>query len=395
MKTAIIGGGPAGCISAIFASENFDNHVTIFEKKDLLYTLLCTGGGRCNLAFEEYDFKELAKFYPRGEKFLYSVFSQFALPETLEFFENIGVKTYTQEDLRIFPTSNSARDVRNKIVNELKQRNVIVKNKEIKNVQYENEKFYIENEEFDFLIISTGGKGCGYNIAKEFGHTITELKPSLSGLKMKNILKNDLSGVTLKNVQAKACFDNQKYTLNGDLLFLKDGITGPLAYKISSYYAFCNYSVSNPINLLLNFTSRNSDDFELELRDVFEKNKQKDIKNVLNKFIPNSLAEELLDLKNIDKNKKVAQINKQEFKNIISLLCELSVDIISTVKNGEIVTAGGVVLDEINPKTLESKICKNLYFCGEILNIDGLCGGFNLQNCWATGAIAGKNISLK
>jgi len=140
VKVAIIGGGPAGCISAIFASENFDNNITIFEKKDLLFTLLATGGGRCNLAFEEYDFKELVKFYPRGEKFLYSVFSKFALSDTLDFFDNIGVKTYTQDDFRIFPTSNSARDVRAKILNELRQRNVIVKNKEIKNVRYENNK---------------------------------------------------------------------------------------------------------------------------------------------------------------------------------------------------------------------------------------------------------------
>ena len=168
---AIIGAGPSGAMAAIIASENAANQITLFDKSSLLQTLLCTGGGRCNLSYAEFDNRELAKFYPRGGKFLLSVFSQFSVEDSVEFFKNLGVETYTQPDNRIFPKSNKASDIRNALLKALNKPNIKTEKTSISDVEYSNNKFHLIAQsgkamKFDNLVISTGGRGNGHKLAK-------------------------------------------------------------------------------------------------------------------------------------------------------------------------------------------------------------------------------------
>ena len=389
-KIGIIGGGPAGIFTAVFASENPDNEILIIDKQDILKTLIPTGGGRCNLAYGEFDFRELVKYYPRGEKFLLSVFSKFSTADTLEFFEKIGVKTYMQEDFRIFPESNSSSDVRNKLLDKIKKQNIKIIKEEVTDTEIKNGKFIIKTKNRDIfvdnLVISTGGRGIGQKLAKKLGHNIIPIKPALCALKTEEMDFYDLSGMTIKNLFAEVSFENKKVTeQEGNLLFTHFGISGPLSYKISSYCAYINFSKAKPLNIKINLT--NLKNFEEVLIESIKTNPQKDILNVVDTYIPRGLAEKILLKNKINPKTKSGQLKKEDRKKIVKNFTEFKMNV-TAVKNGEeIVTAGGVDLNEVNPKTMESKIIKNLYFCGEVLDIDGLTGGFNLQNCWSTGYI--------
>lgn len=376
-KIAIIGGGPAGCICAYFLKQK-GVHPTIFEKNSPLKTLLPTGGGRCNLAHFEFDIKELAQNYPRGEKFLYSVFSQFSTADTLEFFEKIGVKTYTQDDMRIFPISDSSEDVRRCMLNSISD--IKVKNEKVLSLKTCNGGFDIKSEKgsyfFEKVIIAIGGHSA-FEIIKNIGHTIIEPRPALTALKtVENF--SALAGVSVKSVNATF----NKKNLSGDILFTHKGITGPLVYKISSIMAREKF----PYDIIFNFVG------DIDLQGVLNNNSHKSIKNILSDFVPKSFAKHILSKINIDEDLKASQINGKLRDEILEYLQIYKIEVTAPVKDGEVVTSGGVNLNEVNAKTMESKIIKNLYFCGEVLDIDGFCGGFNLQNCWSTGYIAANGI---
>lgn len=391
-SVAIIGAGPAGCMCAYFASKNAD--VTLFDFSKPLLTLLYTGGGRCNLAYAEYDFKELAKFYPRGEKFLYSPFSKFSTIDTINFFKEIGIETYVQDDLRIFPKSNSAKDAREKFLDSLK--NCKFKNEKViktlsnshDDIEEGSEAFLLETNKntykFDKVVIATGGH-CGFSLAKNLGHKIIEPKPSLTGLITAENFKS-FEGVSLKNVLAKLIFNNKFIVeLKDDLLFTNNGISGPLAFKISSICARFDYNKENPLVLKLDFVQK-----EFDLQSMLNSNPKKDIKNLITEFIPKSLSEYILKNNGINPDKKCCEIDGKTRNLILKSLIDFEIKIISPAKEGEIVTSGGVCLDEIDSKTMQSKLVEGLYFCGEIIDVDGFCGGFNLQNCWTTGFVAGN-----
>lgn len=378
---AIIGAGPAGCICAYYAKGN--NNVTLFEAKSPLHTLLYTGGGRCNLAYAEYDFKELAKNYPRGEKFLYSVFSQFCTSDTQSFFNDIGVETYMQDDLRIFPVSNSAREVREKMLLAIKH--CKIKKEKVIEIEKNNDGFIIKtdsnNYAFDKVVIAIGGH-AGFKLAADLGHTIIPPKPALTGLITKENFKA-IQGVSLKNIEAKASFDLDTVMMTDDILFTHEGISGPLTYKISSYFARANYNKNNPIAIKLNLLNTDYQSFQ----DLLNQNAKKDLKNMISDFIPKSLAQYILELNDISSDIKCHQVDGKTRDKIISALCTFEINATAPTQDGEVVTSGGVSLDEINPKTMESKLVEGLYFAGEVIDVDGLCGGFNLQNCWSTGYI--------
>lgn len=368
-KVAIIGGGPAGCFCGYFLQNDF--RVTIFEKNQPLKTLLPTGGGRCNLAPAVYDFKELASNYPRGEKFLYSVFSQFGVSETLEVFRKIGIETYTQPDGRIFPVSNNSSDVRKKLLNVL---NVEFIKDNICEILPNGNDFTLKSEnksyDFDIVVIATGGHVC-YTMIEKLGHTIIPPKPALVGLKTEVFS----AGVSLKNICARV----GKTTLYGDLLFTHEGISGPLAYKISSIKARDEF----PYKITLDFLGQ-----EIGLQELFNKNPHKTLKNLLSQYLPKTLITEIIENSDIECHK----INSEMRKSILSSLREFELSVYGTSSGGETVTSGGVALNEINSKTMMSKLIKNLYFCGEVIDVDGFCGGFNLQNCWATAYVAAQGI---
>ncbi len=356
-RVSVIGGGPAGCMCAYYLQDNFD--VTVFEKKSPLSTLLPTGGGRCNLAFCEYDFKELAKNYPRGQKFLYSVFSRFGTADTIDFFRNIGAETYVQNDKRIFPVSDSSKDVRDKFLKSLKKVKFI--KEEVLRI---NPGFTVVTDstsyKSDFIVIASGGH-ASYELIKLLGHKIVEPKPALCGL----VTKEDFSKIAGVVVN--------------DVLFTHKGISGPAVYRISSLKARENF----PYKLSFDFIG--DIDFQAELNN----NPHKSIKNLLSKYVPKSFAEYILDGLNIE----CCQINGKMRDKIFDKLKHFTVTVTNTVKDGEVVTSGGVSLNEINPKTMESKIVPKIYFCGEVIDVDGFCGGFNLQNCWSTGYLAADAIN--
>ena len=408
-KIAIVGGGPAGVMAGIVAMQNTKNkpnklvEITIFDKSEPLKTLLCTGGGRCNLSYAESDYKKLVQFFPRGEKFLLSPFSKFGFKDAQEFFLKLGIKTYIQDDNRIFPISNDANDVRCCLLREAEKLGIKFKKVEISGVEKSTGEFSIYDVEnnvykFDKLIIATGGnrlrsKFSGYSLAKSLGHSITDLKPALCGLITIEDWCKKLSGVSLKNIFGKIIFNNKKIiSLYGDLLFTHTGISGPLAYKTSSYSAYIDFNLNNPLILEINFMGKAFDDFDKEFLLKINENKKKKILSVLSEYFSKSMARILLDDLGLNSEDLAGNMIKNDRKKLVKFLTECHLHISSISKEGEIVTAGGVELSEIDNKTMKSKIVDGLYFCGEVTDVDGLTGGFNLQNCWTSGYIVGISI---
>ena len=397
-KIAIIGGGPAGAMCAITAAQSTENEISIFDKGIILNTILPTGGGRCNLAYAEYEFRELAKFYPRGEKFLYSILSRFSTAETIEFFQKAGVETYTQDDNRIFPKSNSAKDVKEAFLKLLNKKNNIKKIFEnVIEVKKMGEKFLLKtnkgNHEFDVIVIASGGRSNGQSLAKKLGHNITELRPALCGLITIEKDFAEISGISVKNLCAEVFFENKKQkTLTGDLLFTHKGISGPLVYKISSYCTYLNFNKNNPLKIKINLINKSFEDFDEEFLNMLNKYPQKEALSVFSLFLPKNLACAIFEKIGADPKTKAGQLKKSIRQELSKTATGLELNATEMVKGEEIVTAGGVDLKEVNAKTMESKIVPNLYFCGEVLDIDGLTGGFNLQNCWSTGFVAGKAL---
>lgn len=407
VKIAVIGGGASGFMAAIAAAENASSYIEIeiFEKNNPLSKLLLTGGGRCNISNATYNNKDLASNFPRGEKFLYSVFNRFAVKDTVKWFQNHNISLYPQDDGRIFPKSNDANTVRNMFLAKSNELGIkIKKNSPVLIIKQKDKKFEVITEKesliYDKVIISTGGgykltENSGYFIAKSLGHTISDLKPALTSFKTDDDLHDKLTGVTVKNIQISVYYLNKKiFEEQGDLLFTHKGVSGPIILKISSYCAFLNYSKTNPLILEINFVpNKKRDELEKELLLSFDKNSNKSISNILSDYVSKSIAVNMLQSLSIDSDKKPSQITKEERKLILDIITKLKINAFSSVPESEMVTAGGVDLDEVNSKTMESKITKNLYFCGEVLNIDGYTGGFNLQSAWSTGYIAGLNAS--
>ena len=382
-KVAVIGGGPAGCICAYFLQNDFD--VTVFDKKSPLSTLLPTGGGRCNLAHAEYDFKELAKNYPRGEKFLYSIFSKFSTADTLDFFKKIEVETYTQENERIFPVSNSSKDVRKKFLKALDKVKFVkeevlridnsgklkMESGKLQNFQLSTFNFQhlhkitttMASYNADFVVIATGGH-ASFELIRLLGHNIIPPKPALTGLKT----KEDFSSITGVSIN--------------DILFTHKGVSGPKIYEISSI----NARKSFPYKLSFDFVG------EIDLQTALNLNPHKTIKNLLSEFVVKSFAEYILYNLRISPDIKCHKIDGKMRDKILNKLQNFEITVVGTVPDEEVVMSGGVDLKEVNPKTLESKLHKNIYFCGEVLDIDGFCGGFNLQNCWSPGYISAQSI---
>ncbi len=374
---AIIGAGPAGCICAYYLLQH-GIEVSLFDKGKFLNTILPTGGGRCNLAHAEFDYRNLAKNYPRGEKFLYSIFSKFGTQETLQFFDSIGVKTYTQDDNRIFPTSNSSLDVKTKILNSIRNANFISEKVEKINKLTNGYKITTNKASyaFDIVVIAIGGHS-NFELLSDLNIEIIEPTQALVGLNTKEDF-SQISGVTLKGITVK----NNKKLSHDDLLFTHKGVSGPIIYKLSSLKARDEFPYTVTLEILKN----------ISLQDLLDNNPHKEIKNLLGQILPKSFATWLLNSLNINTETPCHKIDGKTRDKIINKLENFEISITGKNQAGEIVTCGGVALSEINPKTLESKKQNNLYFCGEVLDIDGYCGGFNLQNCWSTGFIVAESI---
>jgi hypothetical protein len=366
---AIIGAGASGCVCAYFLLKN-GVKVTLYDKSSPLRTLLPTGGGRCNLAHAEFDPRDLVKNYPRGEKFLYSVFAKFSTYETLGMFEELGIETYAQDDGRIFPVSNSAKEVRHVILNKISHANI--KRENVCSISHDGTGYRVNDgtDVFSHVVLALGGH-APLNLVKDFGLSIVEPKPSLVGLNTKDSYKM-LSGTVVKDVVGCG--------FQGDILFTHFGISGPLIYKISSINAFKKY----PYELELDLFPR-----ELPLQDILNSSPHKEIKNILKEYFSQKLVSYLLE----GISGEAHTIDGKTRDMILNRIHHFKVTVMGTNVGEETVTAGGIDLDEINSKTMCAKKIPNLYCIGEVLNIDGFCGGFNLQNAWSTAFVAAEAIA--
>lgn len=349
-KVAIVGAGPSGVYCALWLEKLGNVATDIYEKSSPLKTLLPTGGTRCNLSHHAESISDFVKNYPRGEKFLYSIFSKHFVYDSLDYFNSIGIETYMQSDNRYFPTSNSSSDMRQKMLKALKCSKIIKQN--ITDIHQLNK--------YDYIVISTGSKD-NYRLASNSGHTIVEPKPALCGLKLAPNSPKYPQGVVLN-------------THDGEILFTKDGVSGPYIYKISSLKARDNFPYDITVPLIPT---------ENLFQNVKE-NPKKSFGSIVSGYIPKSLAHVIL----CDKySMRCADVKKIQIQN----LATITFKVISTDNKGEIVTSGGVSLDEIN-NFCQSKINEKIFFCGEVMNIDGLCGGYNLQHCWSSAFCAASGI---
>ena len=416
MKTIVIGGGPAGMIAAITASKNKDKVILIEKNNSLGKKLLITGKGRCNIT-NAADISEFIEHIPGNGRFLYSVFKNFTNKDIIKILEENGLKVKVERGNRVFPITDNAKDVLDCFTNELKKQDVEIRlNSEVVEIETNKQKevtgVYLETGELlkaSKVILATGGKsypktgsnGSGYKLAKKLGHSITNIKPSLVPLIADENLCQKMQGLSLKNVKIKIKDLNKQkiiYEDFGEMLFTHFGVSGPIILSASAilirYKNIEELLNSNKIKLIIDLKPALSFE-ELDnriLRD-FEKYKNKDFKNSLNDLLPQKMIDCVIELSKIDPNKKVNEITKEERKNLSILLKNFEITIKGFRPIDEaIVTSGGVQTKEINPKTMESKIIKGLFFAGEIIDVDGYTGGFNLQIAYSTGFTAGGNF---
>jgi len=397
----------------------FGNSVILLEKMDSLgKKLLITGKGRCNIT-SSLPIEDFIQNVPGNGIFLYSSFNNFTNKDIIKMLEEEGLKVKEERGHRIFPITDSSKDVLNVLVRLLKRSNVKIEtNAKVEKILTENEKIVgvqavidgkVRTINADKVILATGGmsypvtgsNGDGYELAKELGHTITKIKPSLIPLTAQREsleICKELQGLSLINVSIKL-IDTQKnkiiYDDFGEMLFTHWGVSGPIILSGSAhllrYKNVEELLKEGKIELSINLKPALTEE-KLEnriLRD-FEAQKNKEFKNSLNELLPKKLIEPIIRMSGIDENKKVNSITKQERKNLVKLLQDFRIKINGFRPiNEAIVTSGGISVKEINPKTMESKIIHGLYFAGEIIDVDAYTGGFNLQIAWSTGYTAG------
>ncbi|MBR4641397.1 MAG: NAD(P)/FAD-dependent oxidoreductase [Selenomonadaceae bacterium] len=404
LRIAVVGGGASGIMAAIRAAEH-GAKVILFEKMPRVgRKLAITGKGRCNLT-NAADISEIVKNIPGNGKFLFSALKNFSSTDTVNFFESLGVVTKIERGGRIFPASDDAKEVIDALLRRLAILGVEVKtNSPVKEILAENKKIVgviVGDKKFfaDAVILATGGasypatgsSGDGFRFAKKLGHTVTEILPALVPLEVEEDFVKDLQGLSLKNVRVKLSADGKKISeLFGEMLFTHFGVSGPIILTLSRQAAKLlaeGRFVELEINLKPALTPEQLD--ARLLRD-FDKFKRKTIKNSLVDLLPAKLIPIILDLSYLPEEKRVDEITQAERRRLVEILRGLPLTITKTRPIEEaIVTAGGVSIKEIDPRTMKSKIIDGLYIVGEVADIDGFTGGFNLQAAWSMGNAAG------
>lgn len=406
-KVLIVGAGAAGLMASAFASQNNNDVILLENNKTVGKKLKITGKGRCNLT-NNCSVDGFLKNVVKNRKFLYSAISKFSPQDTIDFFEKNGLKLKTERGNRVFPVSDKAQDVVDTFKKILKKNNCKIKYKKVKDLLVKDstcigvilEKGEIINS--DAVILATGGvsypltgsTGDGFKFAAKLGHTIKPLKPSLVPLVCKQNFCKELQGLTLKNVSIRV-FESSKnkevYRDFGEMIFTHFGVSGPIILSASCHMSDAykkNYSLKIDLKPAL-------DNAELDKRIVrdFEKYSNKNFINSLSSLLPKKLIPIIVELSGIDPNLKCHQITKEMRSNLVHLLKNLTLDILDfrSIKEA-IITSGGVCVSEINPKTMESKLVKNLFFAGEMIDVDAYTGGFNLQIAFSTGFLAGSSV---
>jgi len=405
-RIGIIGAGAAGLFAAGRAAS-LGNHVMVFEKnKRAGKKLLITGKGRCNIT-NNCSLEELMKNIPGNGRFLYSAFNKFNNHDIMDFFASVNVPVKTERGNRVFPVSDKSLDVVNSLVNyarsqgakflyEAPVKEIVCEENIVKGILLQNNDYY----EFDSVILATGGisypmtgsTGDGHRMAEKLGHTVTDLKPSLVPLEVREEWAARLQGLTLKNVGLTA-FDsnnNKVYYEQGEMLFTHFGVSGPMILSASRHVMDCGFTGSY---FLIDIKpALDEETLDQRLQRDFAKYSRKHFENSLSDLLPKSLIPVIVDLSGISPDKPVHQITKSERKNLVKLLKGLKLTVTKPRPVSEaIVTAGGISTKEINPSTMESRLVRGLFFAGEIIDVDAYTGGFNLTIAFSTGYVAGSS----
>lgn len=402
-EICIIGAGPAGLIASIFAAEAGAQTIVIEANTSAGRKLLLTGAGRCNITHQAEPRQLVRQFGDKGRFLSYALY-QFEPEGVRDFFVGLGMKTRLEKDGCVFPFTDRAGDVRDALVKRAKSLGVTsLYGKHVDSIAKQANAFILcaakERIEAKKLIIATGGvswprTGCtgdGYRFARQFGHIIVEPRASLVPLVTRETWPGRLAGTAVENVKILARLNNKKTSTTGAMIFTDDGIGGPAVLDMSRYMTDYLPAVEAPVVVNLDLVPDvEQTALERQITERISENPKKQVTNVLAEFVPRRLSAFLCRHSGCDEGLEAGRIRKDVRKKLIQMLKALPLSIIRTRPIAEAtVTRGGVSISEIESKTMESKICPGLFFAGEVIDIDGPCGGYNLQACWSTGALAG------
>jgi len=399
MRVAIIGGGAAGFFSAFSVKEHHPNSkVTIFEKSNkLLSKVKVSGGGRCNVTNACFSPSKLSKSYPRGGKHLKSAFSVFQTKDTVEWFSRRGVELKAEEDGRMFPTTDNSQTIIDCFLKEAAQKNIkILEQSPIRKIVPENEGYTLHlegtSEHFDKIIIATGGspKMSGFYWLQQLGHSISPPLPSLFTFNIPSDQVKILMGLVVENATVR--IQGTKLSHSGPVLITHWGMSGPAILKLSAWGARKLAENNYNFNIQINWLSIKSDEAANEIIDKeLLKFRKKKIINACPFELPNRMWKFLLEKVEINPDSVWLELSKKNRNKLLNILLNDIYEVKGkTTFKEEFVTCGGIKLSDISMTSMESRVCKNLYFAGEVLDIDGITGGFNFQGAWTTGYIAGK-----
>lgn len=400
LKVGIIGAGAAGYFAAIHAAQS-GAQVSILEKTSkTLAKVKVSGGGRCNVTHDAREISKLVKNYPRGEKFLKKVFKHFSVNDTIEWFESRNVKTKTEGDGRMFPVSDSSQTIIDALEKEAETKNVtIIKSFNVQKIAKNHQGFEVSDGKrqlnFDRLILCSGGnpKKEGFEFIKELGHSIAPPIPSLFTFNTPTEPLRKLMGISVPNAHVR--LEGTKLSYEGPLLITHWGVSGPAVLKLSAFGAEWLYDHAYQANAHIRWVASTSEnDIQNQLTNFKNQHPKKKIATNPLFELPGRLWEHLTQVAEINENLLWQDIPKKQFNRMVqNLFCYIVGVKGKTTFKEEFVTAGGVELSEVDPETMESKIVKGLFFAGEVLNIDGITGGFNFQAAWSTGYLAGVNVN--
>ncbi|HOO56117.1 MAG TPA: NAD(P)/FAD-dependent oxidoreductase [bacterium] len=407
LKVIVIGGGASGLFAAIRAAK-LGAEVTVLEKMDRPgRKLAITGKGRCNLTTGHKLEKAISEFGPNG-KFLYSAFSRFFSGELIQFFEELGIPVVLEQGKRYFPMSGKASDVVDCLLEKLKEEGGVVKaGCRVLDLQHESDGgFLVMTDETlyraDRVVLATGGasypgtgsSGDGYRLAGKLGHTIVKPSPALVPVELGGDIHKELSAMSLKNVEVDLyCGEKKIDGKFGDMMFTDFGMTGPAVLPLGKIVASGKHREG--LILRLNLKPALSEEIlNARLIREFEEAGKREVERIMRKLVPRRLVPVIIGLSGIDRKKRGCEITKKERLGIAAVLQRIDFEVSGTRPMSEaIVTAGGVVLGEVKPGTMESKLVGGLYICGELLDLDAGTGGFNLQAAFSTGYVAGESAA--
>ena len=408
-KVIVVGAGAAGTMAAGAAAENGADVLLLERNEKIARKVMITGKGRCNVTNNAGDIQSMISNIPGNGRFLYGAFSAFDYNDTIDLFEKLGVPLKTERGNRVFPVSDKAVDIVDALNRYISDRGVkrktarvvdlIMENGAVIGVKTENgDTFHA-----DAVIVATGGlsypktgsTGDGYELAKSVGHTVTPLRPSLSALVCREGICSECMGLSLKNVAIRVVDNKTKkeiYSDFGEMLFTHFGVSGPMILSASAHMRELTverYSIYIDLKPALTYEKLD----ERILRDLSQ-NSNKSISNILSLLLPKSMISPILRLSHIKPSQKANQLTKEMRKELVDTVKSVKLTVMDFNDISEaIVTSGGIKINEINPKTMESKICRGLYFAGEVIDCDGYTGGFNLQIAFSTGHLAGISAS--